>query len=600
MINKVKTRMRKGNMKFGIVIPTTVKEALALDKENGNSYWEDAIKKEYDEVSVAFKLLRDGQKPPPTYQEITCHLIFEVKFDLRRKARYVAGGHLTETPVHMTYSSVVSRESVRIAFLVAALNGLDVWCADIQNAYLNADTEERVWFRAGEEWGEHQGKPVLIVKALYGLKGSGKAWRSHLAQYLRDELEFASSYADPDVWFKPATKPNGEKYYSYLLIYVDDVISVDIDPKKNIDLINQKFTIKKGSAGPPSIYLGANIQKLPSRTGGDCWGMSCEQYVKDAVKHVKTRLREEGYEFNKKLSDIRYLPQQPYSSLNYRPELEISEVCSDSEANYFQNLIGVLRWIVELGRIDINFEVVCLSQYLAFPRKGHLYQALHIFKYLEIHNESFLRFDPTYLDLGEPINAEDNPELKAKVLKEFYPDAEEAIPTNAPGPRGRPVQINCFVDADHAGNLVTRRSQTGILIYLNMAPIFWYSKKQNTIETSTFSSEFVALKIATEKIISLRYKLRMLGIPIEGPANVFCDNEGVYKNVSIGASVLKKKHNSIAYHKCRESVACGIMNVFKEDGSSNLADILTKSLGKVKRVSMRMRIMYDEKVKLTK
>ena len=600
MVNKVKTRMRKGNMKFGIIIPTTVKEALALDRDNGNTYWEDAIKKEYDEVSVAFKLLKDGQQVPPSYQEITCHLIFEVKFDLRRKARYVAGGHLTETPTHMTYSSVVSRESVRIAFLVAALNGLDVWAADIQNAYLNADTEERVWFRAGEEWGEHQGKPVLIVKALYGLKGSGKAWRSHLAHYLRDTMGFESSYGDPDMWFKAAVKPNGEEYYSYLLIYVDDVISVDMEPKKNIDLINEKFTIKKGSAGPPSIYLGANIQKLPTRTGGECWGMSCEQYVKDAVKHVKTRLKEEGFEFNKRLSDIRYSPQQPYSTLSYRPELDSSEVCSDSEANYYQNLIGVLRWIVELGRIDINYEVACLSQYLAYPRRGHLHQALHIFKYLDIHHESFLRFDPTYLELEEPLDLASNPKTKAKVLKEFYPDAVEAIPTNAPEPRGKAVQINCFVDADHAGNLVTRRSHTGILIYLNMAPIFWYSKKQNTVETSTFSSEFVALKIATEKIISLRYKLRMLGIPILGPANVFCDNEGVYKNVSIGASVLKKKHNSIAYHKCRESVACGIMNIFKEDGDSNLADILTKSLGKVKRVSMRMRIMFDEKVKLIK
>ena len=83
-------------------------------------------------------------------------------------------------------------------------------------------------------------------------------------------------------------------------------------------------------------------------------------------------------------------------------------------------------------------------------------------------------------------------------MKEFYPDAEEAIPTNSPEPRGKPVQINCFVDADHAGNTITRRSQTGILIFLNMAPIYWFSKKQNTVETSTFLSEFVALKIASK------------------------------------------------------------------------------------------------------
>ena len=130
-----------------------------------------------------------------------------------------------------------------------------------------------------------------------------------------------------------------------------------------------------------------------------------------------------------------------------------------------------------------------------------------------------------------------------------------------------------------------------------MAPIFWYSKKQTTIESSTFSSEFVALRIATEKLISLRYKLRMFRITLEGAANVFCDNEAVCKNLSIAASTLKKKHNSIAYHKVRESIAAGKVNIFKEDGETNLADILTKALGKEKRIFMRSRIMHIEKVK---
>jgi hypothetical protein len=600
MINKVATRMKKNNMKFGVLIPMTVAEALEQDKINGNTMWADAIAKEYLNVKVAFQLLDDGQRVPPTYQKITCHLVFEVKFDLRRKARYVAGGHLTSTPATLTYSSVVSRESVRIGFLIAALNDLDVWAADIQNAYLNAPTKEKVWFVAGEEWGEHAGKPILVVRALYGLKGSGQAWRSFLADTLKNTLGFTSSLADPDVWYKASTKPNGMKYYTYLLIYVDDVICIDINPKKYIEMIGEVFKIKEGSAGPPTVYLGANIQKLTSRSQGECWGMSCEQYVRDAIKHVKEKLKSEGWEFNKKLSDTKYSPQQPYSNAKYRPELDVSNLCSDSEANYYQNLIGVLRWIVELGRIDINFEVACLSQYLVNPRRGHLHQALHIFKYLDIHKESFLSFDPTYLDLGVPLNTENNPDCKAKSMKEFYPDAEEAIPSNCPEPRGRPVQINCFVDADHAGNTVTRRSQTGILLYLNMAPIFWFSKKQNTVESSTFSSEFVALKIAAEKIISLRYKLRMFGIPIDGRANVFCDNEAVYKNASIATSVLKKKHNSIAYHKVRECTACNILIVYKEDTGSNLADILTKALGKIQQIYLRERIVYTEKVKSIK
>ena len=111
------------------------------------------------------------------------------------------------------------------------------------------------------------------------------------------------------------------------------------------------------------------------------------------------------------------------------------------------------------------------------PRTGHLNQALHIFKYLDIQKENFIALDPTYVNLDNPVNHLDLPEARAKVMKEYYLDAEEKIPPNSPKPRGKAIQINCFVDADHAGNLTTRQSHTGILIFLNMAPISWYSKR---------------------------------------------------------------------------------------------------------------------------
>ena len=121
------------------------------------------------------------------------------------------------------------------------------------------------------------------------------------------------------------------------------------------------------------------------------------------------------------------------------------------------------------------------------------------------------------------------------------PDAEDTVPHNMPEPRGKAVDITCFVDADHAGNKVTRRSHTGIIIFVNQAPILWYSKRQNTVESSTFGSEFVALKIAIELIESLVYKLRMFGVPIDGEARVLCDNESVVINSSHPESALKKK-----------------------------------------------------------
>lgn len=117
----------------------------------------------------------------------------------------------------------------------------------------------------------------------------------------------------------------------------------------------------------------------------------------------------------------------------------------------------------------------------------------------------------------------------------------------------------------------------------NMMPVQWYWKKQNTIETSTFGSEFIALRIATELIEALRYKLRMFGVKLPGPARVFCDSESVVKSSTMLESRLKKKHCSIAYHRCREAVAAGKLLIYYEKSETNLADILTKSLSRSKK-----------------
>ena len=133
-----------------------------------------------------------------------------------------------------------------------------------------------------------------------------------------------------------------------------------------------------------------------------------------------------------------------------------------------------------------------------------------------------------------------------------------------------------FVDADHAGDRVTRHSQTGILDFLNRAPIIWYSKRQSTVESSTFGSEFIAMKTGIEIVKALRYKLRMMGVPVEGPENIFCDNEAVVQNTTVPESRLGKKHISICYNVVREAVAAKIGRVSKEPGDTNLADIETK------------------------
>ena len=143
----------------------------------------------------------------------------------------------------------------------------------------------------------------------------------------------------------------------------------------------------------------------------------------------------------------------------------------------------------------------------------------------------------------------------------------------------KPIDITCYFDADHASDLVTRRSVTGILAFLNATPVKWYSKRQKTVESSTYGSEFVAGRIAKEMVMEFRYKMRMLGVPIEGPTLLLGDNLSMITSSTIPSSNLKKKHNAIAYHAVHEAVAAGVIVLAHVKSEENKAEILTKSLG---------------------
>jgi Reverse transcriptase (RNA-dependent DNA polymerase) len=557
--------VRKG-YKFGIRIPTSVEEALELDKENNNTLWYDAIMKEMKNVRIAFEIVPTGEKPPPGYQFVGLMMVFDIKMDFTRKARLVARGDQTDTPLTLIYSSVVSRESVRIAFLIAALNDIDLMMFDVGNAYLNAATTEKLYTIAGKEFGpDEEGKLMIIRRALYGLKSSGAAYRAHFAATLT-ELNFVSCKADPDVWMRPATKDDGFQYYEYILTYVDDCLIVSHQPQVIIDILQGEYKYRLKDIGPPTRYLGAEIGKYQFADGNIAWYMSAQQYLKQAINEVENKWGPLNKLFgNRQLLDV---PMQAGS----HPELDTSKFLDDDKTQLYQSYIGVLRWAVELGRIDLAHVAGVMARFSAAPREGHMTEVLRIFAYTKKHIESKLVFDPMSRDF-------DDIEWTSHDWKTFYPDIEgEVLPLGRPHERGNPVQINLFCDAAHGTCHATRRSTTGIIIFINGSPITWYSKRQNTIESSVFGSEFVALKIAIEMNEALRYKLRMMGIPIDGPTNCFCDNKSVVTNATIPQSTLQKKHNMIAYHKVRESVASTAIRIQHELGKFNLSDCLTKFL----------------------
>jgi Reverse transcriptase (RNA-dependent DNA polymerase) len=578
ILSKVKSKYWIRTHKFGIKIPKNALEAKAFDIENGDTLWWDAICKEMRNVRPAFEVWEKPQSDIPVgYQEVRCHLIFDVKMgeNFRRKARFVAGGHTTEVPSVLTYASVVSRDSVRIALTIAALNGLDLLACDIQNAYLTADCREKIWTRAGPEFGSEAGAIFLVKKALYGLKSAGAAFRALLAETLFD-LGYVPTKADPDVWLRPAVKPDGFEYYEIVLCYVDDILSISVDPASTLRGLQTTFKLKDDKIEKPDMYLGAQLGQMFVDTS-ECWTMSAEKYVQASVKNVEEVLSKKGLR----------LPTKCYTPLptEYRPELDTSAELKSDGIQYFQELIGMLRWAVEIGRVDILLETSLMSTHLAMPRVGHLDQVYRMFGYLKLYPKRKLAFDPQHPTISERAFCTFD-------WNDFYRDAKEAIPGDMPKPRGNTMSTHCFVDASHGSDRATRRSQTGILIFCNRAPIIWFSKRQNTVEASTFGSEFQALKNAVELIEALRYKLRMFGVPIDGPSNVFCDNEAVYKNTTLPESTLKKKHHSIAYHRCREAVAAGTVRIAKEGTKTNLSDLFTKLLPQPRREELLDKFTY--------
>jgi hypothetical protein len=604
IISAVKSRVGKKSKtthKFGIEVPRDYWHAMKIDEETGTTYWRDALDKEIYNVGGAIVILDEGEGPPPTWTKTSGHIIWDVKMDYTRKARWVKHGHKTPDPETCSYAGVVSRESVRIALTYAAMHGLDVFAGDIRNAYLQAPTSEKHYIICGPEFGlENEGRVALIKRALYGGKVAGRDFWYHLRSAM-EEMGFAPSKGDPDVWMRKARRHGrakaenferdstdsglGAEYYEYVLLYVDDVLVISENAEAVLrQEIGSAFELKEESIGPPDIYLGGKIQSVELDDGTKCWGYGSSQYVKNSVKNV------EDY-YMKKFG--RQLPSKATTPTKsgYRPELDASRELNPDESSYFHQLIGILRWIVELGRVDIFTEVSMLSSCLALPREGHLEQVFNVFAYLKKHHNALMIFDPREPGIDFDAHFPDQDWSYSTMGKM---DMKEEIPPGMPTPLGQPFVIRAYVDSDHAGDQVTRRSRTGFIVYLNGAPIYWKSAKQTSVETSTFGSEFVAMKQCCEYLRGLRYKLRMMGIPINGPAYIFGDNQSVLANTTNPGSQLKKKSNAICYHFVREGVARKEWITTYIKSEHNVADLLTKPLpsGEKRFYFVRMILTY--------
>jgi hypothetical protein len=375
-------------------------------------------------------------------------------------------------------------------------------------------------------------------------------------------MGYTPSRADPDFWIKDCGT-----HYEYLATYVDDVLSFSKDPIAVITELKKDYILK--GIGQPRYYLGGDVFELDGvwQKQNIYTSLSAKTYIQQVVTKYEQTL---GQLFPDQ-KDWAFKDYKSPMESTYHPESETTDFLSPKDASLYRGLIGSANWIITLGRFDINYAVNALSRFGMAPREGHLKAMFRVFGYLKKFPQGQILIDPI-------LPNHDLFEFPEQDWTEFYPDVAEELPPDMPIPKGKCARTTCYVDSDHAHDVVTRRSVSGILLFFNSMPVKWFSKRQKTVETSSYGSELVAARNAVDLIIELRYKLRMLGVPIDGPTLMLGDNMSVVINTTLPSSQLKKKHNAIAYHRVRESVAGKIVRFAHIPSKVNLADCLTKPL----------------------
>jgi len=395
------------------------------------------------------------------------------------------------------------------------------------------------------------GNTLIIVKALYGLKSSGLRWHERLSDVLK-AIGFVPSRAEPDIWMR-----HMGDHYEYVAVYVDDLLIVSKEPKAITDVLQKKYSFKLKGTGPISFHLGCDFFR--DENGILCFAP--KKYIEKMLENYKRIFGEH--------------PKQAASPLEKgdHPELDTSDLLELEDTKIYQSLIGAAQWVIQIGRFDVTTAVMTMSRFRALPRKGHMDRIKRVYGYLSKMRHGIIRIrteEPDYSDL---------PKMEHDWSHTVYSGAKEEIPKDAPEPLGKFVRTTHYMDANLMHDLISGRSVSGILHFLNKTPIDWYSKLQATVETATFGSEYVAARTCTDQVVDLRLTLRYLGVPIRGESFMFGDNESVVNTAAVPHSKLHKRHNALSYHRTREAIAAGITRYYHVAGKLNPSDILSKHWG---------------------
>ena len=546
--------------KQGILIPRSIRHALILDQKAIGTplegKWAEAVMKEMDglERLCVFDFHSPDKRFNRTdgWQFAPMHMIFDIKADGRFKARLCVGGNVLDVSTHTTYSSTIQDISVRLLMVIAAQNGLHMMTADVANAFCTAPNMEKVWSIAGKEFGPKEGAKVSLKRALYGTRTASRAFHEFLGELLQ-RMGFLPSRADQDLWWRPSDNYEG---YEYIATHVDDIICVAKDPSIYMAQIEQEFKLRDLD-DKPSYYLGNDLKQLPNGR----YHISTATYTKEMIRKYQA-----DYQPVRKEAS-------PMES-KYHPEMDESPLLLEDGIREFQRIIGTCQWLIVAGRFDLCYAISSLSRFGAAPRQDHIKHARRVMGYLRkfprrgyVINPDPPHFDPIY--------------EKVEVKCDFgnqYNYFHEDIDSKFPPPLLDELALNLFVDADHGHDKATGRSITGTLVMVGSTPVLWRSRRQTSVQTSTFGAEFTSLKAGVEEAVTLRYHLRSLGVKVTQSTPIWVNNMAVVLNATKPGSALNKKVIALAYHFVREHQSKSVVSIRKIDTKDNYADPFTKAL----------------------
>ena len=493
--------------------------------------WEAAIEHERVNILETYDVVERLEKLPPNGKVIPSQLLLQRGREQadgtpgKYKARFVGGGDHQKLGVDVweTFAPVANPSSIRTILVIANKRKLKIRQGDVPAAFLHADMDGEVIIRIPEIWAESERELGAMFwrlrKALYGTKQAGRLWRKLLKEFL------LLLGLKPLIWdscvFTRGSFENGDMLI--LVVWVDDIIVVHDDKKiatfnEVWDALKERFNIK--DLGELDVFVG---MKITRDIEGGRLAICQSNYFVEALK-----------DFKMDVCTPRITPMQPNQRLASTTE---AESIVDKP---MRKLVGQLMYPTVWSRPDIAYAVGTISQHLVKPAERHWKAGMDLLRYVQGTKDMSLN----------------------------YHAKEELV-------------LEAWADSDWAGDTEKGRSVYGYLVTLGGNLVSWKSKKHSATSSSSTTAELTGLYQATIEVVWMRGLLSELGYPQTKPTVVYQDNSAAIAIVKGEKDSTRLKHETVKLNVMRDYFRNGVIELVKTPTEDMIADIMTKSLGKV-------------------